>query len=118
MYGQLNIKILDLALLLGNALDNAIEATSKIDGEIEKKIYLTVKLHQNILHIVVKNPVACPVLIKNNSIETNKENSEMHGLGIPNMQTLVRKYGGTMDIRCTNQFFILNMVLENEEEFR
>lgn len=118
LYGQLNIKILDLALLLGNALDNAIEATSKIDGEIEKKIYLTVKLHQNILHIVVKNPVACPVLIKNNSIETNKENSEMHGLGIPNMQTLVRKYGGTMDIRCTNQFFILNMVLENEEEIR
>ena len=118
LYGQLNIKILDLALLLGNALDNAIEATSKIDGEIEKKIYLTVKLHQNILHIVVKNPVAGSVLIKNNSIETSKENSEMHGLGIPNMQTLVRKYGGTMDIRCTNQFFILNMVLENEEEYR
>ena len=118
LYGKLNVKVLDLALLLGNALDNAIEATAKIDGETEKKVYLTVKLHQDILHIVVKNPVVNLVQIKNNSIETNKENTEMHGLGIPNMQTLVQKYKGTLNLRCTDQFFILNIVLENEEELR
>lgn len=118
LYGQLNIKVLDLALLLGNALDNAIEATSKINGETKKKIYLTVKLHQDILHIVVKNPVMHPVQIENNSVKTNKENAEMHGFGIPNMQTIVQKYKGTLDLRCVDQFFVLNIVLENEEELR
>ena len=118
LYGQLNIKVLDLALLLGNALDNAIEATSKINGETKKKIYLTVKLHQDILHIVVKNPVVHPVQIENNSVKTNKENAEMHGFGIPNMQTIVQKYKGTLDLRSVDQIFVLNIVLENEEELR
>lgn len=117
LYGNLNIKVIDLALLLGNALDNAIEATMRLDENqsTAKKIYLTVKLYQDILHIVVKNPIAHPVQMKDNRIMTTKKNKELHGLGIPNMQALAQKYNGTLDIRYTDRLFILNIVLENEE---
>lgn len=114
LYGQLNIKVIDLALLLGNALDNAIEATAKISDIKRKKIYLTVKLHQDILHIVLKNPVDTPVIIEDGNIVTSKENAEMHGLGITNMKTIVQKYNGTFDIRCSGDIFVLNAVIENE----
>ena len=114
LYGQLNIKVIDLALLLGNALDNAIEATAKISDIKRKKIYLTVKLHQDILHIVLKNPVDTPVIIEAGNIVTSKENAEMHGLGITNMKTIVQKYNGTFDIRCSGDIFVLNAVIENE----
>ncbi|HBI63078.1 MAG TPA: hypothetical protein DDY31_18050 [Lachnospiraceae bacterium] len=114
LYGTLAIKTIDLALLLGNALDNAIEATVKVSEPERKKIWLTMKLQENILHIILKNPVKEHVAIHNQSIPTSKQNNELHGLGITNMKTIVDKYRGTFDIRCSEQQFILNIVLENE----
>lgn len=114
LYGELKVRIIDLALLLGNALDNAIEATAKVQGEQEKKVLLSVKLQENILHIAVKNPVDHQVIIQNQSVKTSKTNSEVHGLGIQNMKAIVNKYQGTFDIRCTERVFILNVILENE----
>ena len=114
LYGTLAIKTIDLALLLGNALDNAIEATVKVSEPERKKIWLTMKLQENILHIILKNPVKEKVPIHNQSIPTSKQNNELHGLGITNMKTIVDKYRGTFDIRCSEQQFILNIVLENE----
>ena len=114
LYGTLAIKTIDLALLLGNALDNAIEATVKVSEPERKKIWLTMKLQENILHIVIKNPVKENVPIHNQSIPTSKQNNELHGLGITNMKTIVDKYRGTFAIRCSEQQFILNIVLENE----
>ena len=114
LYGTLAIKTIDLALLLGNALDNAIEATAKVSEPERKKIWLTMKLQENILHIILKNPVKEHVAIHNQSVPTSKQNKELHGLGIANMKTIVDKYRGTFDIRCSEQQFILNIVLENE----
>lgn len=114
LYGTLAIKTIDLALLLGNALDNAIEATVKVSEPERKKIWLTMKLQENILHIVIKNPVKEKVPIHNQNVPTSKQNKELHGLGITNMKTIVDKYRGTFDIRCSEQQFILNIVLENE----
>ena len=72
------------------------------------------KLQENILHIILKNPVKEHVAIHNQSVPTSKQNKELHGLGIANMKTIVDKYRGTFDIRCSEQQFILNIVLENE----
>mgnify|MGYP002508706959 CR=1 FL=1 len=71
------------------------------------------KLQENILHIVIKNPVKENVPIHNQNVLTSKQNKELHGLGIANMKTIVDKYRGTFDIRCSEQQFILNIVLES-----
>jgi len=115
LYGDLKVRIIDLALLLGNALDNAIEATAKVQSGQERKVLLSVKLQENILHISVKNPVEHQVMIQNQSVKTSKADSELHGLGIQNMKAIVNKYHGTFDIRCTEQMFLLNVILENEQ---
>ena len=109
------IKIIDLALILGNALDNAIEAAEAVTQITEKKIWLTMKLQQDILHIQVKNPVMKKVLIQNQTIVSGKKEQEMHGFGISNMKTITQKYRGTFDMQCSDKLFVLNIVLENEE---
>ena len=116
IYEKLNIRTIDLALLLGNALDNAIEATANIVDEAERKIYLSVKSYQNILHIRVKNPVLEPVRIENNTVQTTKINREFHGLGISNMKSIVEKYDGTFSIESSDGVFILNIILENNDK--
>ena len=63
---------------------------------------------------MIKNPVKEKVPIHNQNVPTSKQNKELHGLGITNMKTIVDKYRGTFDIRCSEQQFILNIVLENE----
>lgn len=113
LYGQIMIDFLDLVLLLGNALDNAIEATEAVVQIEEKKIWLTMKLQQNILHIQVENPVVEPVVIENQTIVSGKKEQELHGFGISNMKTITKKYHGTFDIRCSDKLFVLNIVLEN-----
>jgi len=114
LFGELKIRIIDLALLLGNALDNAIEATAKIQTSQEKKIVFTVKLQENTLLIVRKNPIARKVEIENQTVKTNKDNPEIHGLGIRNMKAIVKKYRGTFHIQSTEDMFTLSIVLENE----
>ena len=113
LYGQIMIDFLDLVLLLGNALDNAIEATEAVVQTAEKKIWLTMKLQQNILHKQVENPVVEPVVIENQTIVSGKKEQELHGFGISNMKTITKKYHGTFDIRCSDKLFVLNIVLEN-----
>lgn len=115
LYGDVKIKIIDLALILGNALDNAIEAAEAVTQTTEKKIWLTMKLQQDILHIQVKNPVMKKVLIQNQTIVSGKKEQEMHGFGISNMKTITKKYRGTFDMQCSDKLFVLNIVLENEE---
>ena len=116
MYEQLYIRTIDLALLLGNALDNAIEATAKITDEAERKIHLIVKSHQSILHIRVINSIAEPVMIERNAVQTSKLNRDMHGFGIPSMKSIVEQYNGTFFIESAESTFILNIVLENREK--
>ena len=114
LYGDINVRTIDLALLLGNALDNAIEATSSVDDLQRKKILLSVKMQRDILQIMVKNPVSHFVQIEHQCIVTSKKESEIHGLGIPNMKAIVQKYSGTFDIRCSETTFTLNIILQNE----
>ena len=114
IYGELYIDTLDLVLLIGNALDNAIEATEKIEDSLKKYIHLSIKLQENYLLIEVKNSVLEKVLIQNQFITTTKSDDGLHGFGLENMRVLTEKYHGTMLLECDDNFFQVRIVLENE----
>ena len=116
LYGEVYIDFLDLVLLLGNALDNAIEAAAQTVKNSERTIYLTMKLQNEFLLLEVRNPVKEKVLIHNNWVETTKKDSELHGLGLSSMKLLVEKYNGAMQLKCNETTFYLKILLENESE--
>ena len=97
------IEDVNLVILISNLVDNAIEATKQVEGE--KKIEIQSMLKKNIWVLSVKNPCVKDVVIRENRIETTKNNREAHGFGLSNIERVTRKYAGELKLRCENKEF-------------
>lgn len=71
------------------------------------------KLQDEYLQIEIRNSVQEKVIIQNNRIETSKNDPEIHGLGLSNIEMLIEKYNGIMVLQCTDKIFTLSILLEN-----
>jgi len=106
----LNVPSVDVAIILGNAIDNAIEACVKQCDSYEKTINVSVSLHNDKIVMLVENPVSENVDVKN--IRSTKNSSE-HGFGILNMKSVAQKYGGEIMFSCDNNWFQTHILLKN-----
>ena len=93
-----------MVILLSNLLDNAIEACEKLDCNKVIRLKLVKEKQQMVLS--VQNPVAVPVEIKNNDIQTGKGDKKNHGIGLKNIQMVLDKYGGIGRIRKYRVIFL------------
>lgn len=108
---KLVISAIDMAIILGNALDNAIEATKEINNENAKRIELFVALNNDNIIMTIKNPT-----IKNintNTLYTNKKNPQAHGFGIISMKHIAAKYAGEIIFSCENCLFTTSIIMNN-----
>lgn len=80
----------DLASLLGNALDNAIEGVQNAAG---KKITLRCRMDKGLLMLRLENPVGEEI---SPDLSTTKADKSSHGFGIPGMREIAERYGGTL----------------------
>lgn len=88
---KINIAAVDLYIILGNTLDNAIEACVKLENPaITPCIRFILKQHEHFLYYEILNPF---------SGELKKKNSKFHGYGLMNVRKCVEKYDGTMDVK-------------------
>ena len=90
----------ELCCVLGNLLDNAIEAELKL-SKAQRKIEIKIVMIEEVLDILIRNRIAEPVLqdvqkVKN--IGTTKQDAENHGFGLKNVREIVKKYDGFMDL--------------------
>lgn len=100
---------LDLCVLLGNALDNAIEGVS---GEGNNEIYLELRNVDNFFMISVKNTIINSVLEYNPNLISTKNEKEVHGLGILSMKEVVQKYNGSIEFYESDNKFCCDMLLD------
>ncbi|MDE7272920.1 MAG: GHKL domain-containing protein [Lachnospiraceae bacterium] len=106
----------DLVTLLTNLLDNAIEACEKFDEEtspIHKIIQFKMVIDEGQLILSIRNPVKEPLQIKNNTIVTSKKDTVYHGIGLLNVDSVVKKYHGTSVLKCEDGWFSFAMILPN-----
>ena len=110
--GLHNIQIsgIDLAILLGNALDNAIEATEKIEETEKRTVELYIYLKGNQLVVIIENNVIQNVDVEH--LQTEKTGN--HGYGVVNMKSVVNKYAGSLSFFCEDKVFKTVIVLETE----
>lgn len=97
----------DLVALLTNPLDNAIEACEKSEHH---SIQFKMVMEEGQLILSVRNPVDSPVLIKNNTVVTSKKDAACHGIGLSNVDAVVRKYHGTSVLKCEDGWFSFAVV--------
>lgn len=98
-----------LCLILGNALDNAIEACKELPDDRDKLIEIDVQYQNSRLTIRIAN-TSNPVEIINNACATTKRNHMQHGYGLPNIQKAVAENGGNSVIRYDDGLFILSVM--------
>lgn len=95
---NLLIDIYDIAVILNNALENAIEACRKV--EENKQIKLQSYVKGSLFFIEVENDFSEDIVIEKESglPVSSKENGKLHGIGISNIQRCAKKYMGDIDI--------------------
>lgn len=98
---------LDACSLLGNLLDNAIEA---LDKEEVKNISLKMIEHSNYLSIQIFNNSTK----LNEDLKTTKKNKEAHGYGLQNVKEIVKKYQGNIQIKQIDDKFIVSIILKED----
>ncbi len=95
---NLLIDIYDIAVILNNALENAIEACCKAKDKKQISLYSYVK--GSLFFIEVENDFSEDIVIEKESglPASSKENKKLHGIGISNIQRCAKKYMGDIDI--------------------
>lgn len=100
----------DIVVIIGNLLDNAISAILELQND---QRYLTIKIvySMNRLIIHMLNPYKREVQYQNGEIVTSKVDSSNHGFGLKNIERIVEKYSGYMQINPDNNKFKVDILL-------
>ena len=106
---NLNVDAMDISVLLGNLLDNAITAVNQLQDE--KVVFVVMKYDRNLLHIFMKNKYLHSVHCVNGRYFTTKKDLENHGFGLLSVNDIVNKYQGLMEINHEQNQFKVNIVL-------
>lgn len=104
----------DLCNLIGNMLDNAIEATEKTSDNAVVEVSIHSDKYK--LMITVSNSILQSVLNSNLELKTTKRKSELHGFGVKSIRTIAEKYGGSVDFYEENLIFFCRVILCKESE--
>ena len=99
------ISAVDAYVILGNTLDNAIDACSMLPEE-ERYIHLQMRTFNDILFCKLENPY---------KLETSKTKGKTHGYGLQNVRKCVEKYHGDMTLYQTNGIFQVSIRLNRCE---
>ncbi|WII39976.1 sensor histidine kinase [Paenibacillus thiaminolyticus] len=98
----------DLCIVLGNVLDNAIEAAQLVTQKEDRFIHLNISSNSQALFIQVINARRG----ENRFLErTCKDNPHFHGIGLSNIQRVAKKYGGYLQTSPGNRRFDTVVVL-------
>ena len=97
---------MELCVLVGNLLDNAIEACRKIPEREKRRISLKARYTENgYFSCEIVNSKKNAIRKKKDAFLTDKEDARSHGLGIASIRDVVRRYDGTLDISYTKEEF-------------
>lgn len=105
------IDTIDLYALLGNAMDNAIEAVEQFTEAQKRQIDVMIYRQQHFLVIHVMNPMAGELIYKDGLPVTTKKDKDYHGFGLRSMERIIKKYEGFLSVSEEDGCFSLKMLI-------
>lgn len=91
-----NIRSADLCAILGNLLDNGLEAAEKAEGD-QRFVRLAIRRIHQMLVIKVENGFAEKPKEEGGTLKTTKVEGGIHGFGLESARTAAGKYDGTVN---------------------
>lgn len=109
LYNMNDIEDLDMVSILGNLMDNALEAAK---ASIEKKIYLETTCRNTYHVLLIRNSSLLPKEA-NGHLITTKLDGTAHGFGLKSVAKTLKKYQGDMqwDYDNASQTFTMTVML-------
>lgn len=98
----------DMVVILGNLLDNAIEACEYVE---EKNIELILRYEEGCIFLQVWNTFDEILNSRNGEYLTRKKDKSMHGIGIKSVKTTVEKYSGIMEVKNEKNKFRVDVMM-------
>ncbi len=114
-----NIRSVDLCAILGNLLDNAIEAARQVPDPSGRTVALTIRRIHQMLVIKVENSFAASPVQENGELKTTKTEGGLHGWGLKSAQTAAEKYDGMVQTGVSGEVFraVATLSYQGMEEF-
>ena len=101
--------------LFGNALDNALEAVSKIEDPEKRMITLKSNSRGDLVVLQVENTYAGDMTLSENALPHTTKTGSGHGFGLRSISRLAEKHGGSMSLRTENGVFKLSVIMSPEK---
>lgn len=101
------IRNMDLAVLLGNLLDNAIEAAQKAK---QPYMEIIVRSEGNLLMIKISNTMCGSF---HQEMTTTKQDKVHHGIGMKSIKNIVKQYNGQYDMKQEQELVTATVLLLN-----
>lgn len=101
-----NINEIEIAVILGNILDNAIEACQKVTDN--KEIWGSVTVDKQDIIINVKNTA-----VDSNNLKTSKADKKSHGYGLKSISHIAKKYNGYAKFSYNDNVFTSYVTMNN-----
>ena len=98
----------DINIILGNLLENAIEASKKSE---EKKLNLNISYSKGILSIFISNSYNGEIKENEKGLLTTKQKKNEHGIGLKSVNQIVEKYNGIMSTLYNENMFQVKLLL-------
>lgn len=110
---ELFINVFDINIVLGNLIDNALEALKQCD---ERNLIVRLTYSKGVMFITIKNSFSGNIKIDSSEqkLFTTKKDFKNHGLGLQSVQYTIDKYYGTMEIETTEKMFIVKALMYNK----
>jgi sensor histidine kinase regulating citrate/malate metabolism len=96
----------DICSLFGNAVENAIEAVSKLDNPEDRIISFQVREKSGMLVITVDNYYSGTLRVENGLPKSTKGDDDNHGFGMKSIRLVAEKYGGEVSVTVDDMFHL------------
>lgn len=104
---------IDIYILLGNALDNAIESVMKED-ECNRIITVNISRKNLLVLINIENYCSREIKFIDGLPQTTKGDKSYHGFGVRSIVRITEKYKGNFVARQANNRFLINIIIPVE----
>lgn len=99
---ELPITAADLYILLGNTLDNALDACAALPQD-ERRIDLKLRMHNQMLFYRISNPYSKDYI--------HRRRNQFHGYGLKNVRECLDRNNGSMEVSDDNGRFVVSALI-------
>lgn len=107
---EINVDNLDLSIVLGNCIENCIEACKNLDTNHKKYIDIKADIKGLQLIIKIKNSFNGKVVTERDVIRTSKD-GQGHGIGLTNVRKVIEKYNGYFKVKYDGNEFEVHIIM-------